>query len=65
MTTFRFGKAKVSVDAKGCVDCGTEHSSGWHDARRVIIHCGTRCDEVMVHRCADCEAKMKRKAVEA
>lgn len=60
MVDLRIGKTIVHVRVKGCVDCGTEHSSGWHDAgylmvvfkrnRKMLKH-----EAVTLHRCADCQ----------
>jgi hypothetical protein len=60
MITFNIGRAKVRVDDAGCIDCGTEHSSGWTRAGVVAVTVGRRQSEVMLHRCADCTERLKR-----
>lgn len=53
----RFGKAKVTVKAAGCVDCGTEYSHDWEVARIIPVTIGKHVGEITIHRCGDCMAK--------
>lgn len=54
------GSAKVRIDVCGCIDCGTEHSSGWSPAEKINVSVGGRRPiTVFVDRCADCVAKRK------
>ena len=52
--TFRFGKARVSVEVEGCVSCGTRWSSGWEVVQRLTVRIGAREQEIALHACADC-----------
>ncbi len=59
------GKAKIDVVARGCIDCGAEHASGWTTARLVtfkgVDSNGRKVGmaAVWVSRCADCQAKKR------
>lgn len=55
--TRTIGKAKVTVNVSGCVDCGSERSIGWEDERRHQIVIGSRNDYITLQRCADCAEK--------
>ena len=48
------GKAKIDLDVRGCIDCGTEYSSGWEVARIVEIKIGKTVYQCEIHRCARC-----------
>lgn len=57
--TVQVGKAKLTVDVKGCVKCGTERSSGWKTERMVdvTVRQGRGRESkliVQAHICADC-----------
>jgi len=56
----QYGRAKIRIEAKGCVDCGREFSYAWESAGavRVTLNRGVTGHErvlmVMVHRCGRC-----------
>jgi hypothetical protein len=51
------GKATISLDVTGCVDCGTMGSSGWFPARYMTLRFGKKDFKLTIWRCADCQAK--------
>lgn len=53
--TIKYGKAKLEIKSEGCIDCGTNHSSGWTVAKKIKVQVGLKTFEAPVHRCADCE----------
>lgn len=57
MQSVSFGKARISIESKGCVSCGTEWSSGWAAAQVVPVQIGNRRIEVTVSICAECQAE--------
>jgi hypothetical protein len=58
MADITFGKAKMNIIISGCVDCGTEHSWGWYEARVVNIQVDSRKPMLRsVYRCGDCNKK--------
>ena len=52
--TARVGEAKIAIEVRGCIDCGTEHASGWKPAKIVGILVGKSLHQVVVSRCAAC-----------
>jgi ferredoxin-like protein FixX len=55
--TIKIGKASISFDIEGCVDCGAKWARGWEVARRVPVTIdGRKPFEVAVHRCDECIA---------
>ncbi len=54
------GKAKINIEAKGCVECGTQFSSGWSVDRTVLIVIGKTRIEVPLSICNDCKKKKGR-----
>jgi hypothetical protein len=48
------GRTRITVDVRGCLDCGTEWSHGWVPARTVPVTIGTRALAIGLSRCADC-----------
>lgn len=59
--TIQIKKATITIHSRGCVDCGTEFSSGWTAARTIVVIAGRRTLRIPVHRCDDCQAKRKRR----
>lgn len=57
--TFRVGKAHGSIVVVGCVTCGTQHGSGWTEAKEVVVMVGTRTLKITAHRCRECTRKME------
>ena len=49
------GQAKIEVSVKGCLHCGTEHSSGWRVVRFVPVSIGDSRTQVALSVCADCD----------
>lgn len=55
MSTIKtIGKAKIDMDIRGCIDCGTEYSHGWEIARIIDVKIGGKVYQAEIHRCADC-----------
>lgn len=52
--TIPFKKAKLVIVAEGCIDCGTQYSSGWFIAKEVRIQVENRTMSLDLHRCSDC-----------
>lgn len=50
----RVGEAKVIIDVRGCIDCGTEYASGWKPAKIVGILVGKHLHQVVISRCNGC-----------
>ncbi len=60
MSTIKtIGKAKIDLTIRGCIDCGTEYSSGWEIARIVEVAVAGTVYQGKVYRCADCANKRK------
>lgn len=58
------GKARVYVDVRGCVDCGTEFAEGWFDAGRVAVKIGSRRPlSLVVSRCVACQMEQEKPEV--
>ncbi len=61
MSTIKtIGKAKIDLSIRGCIDCGTEHSSGWEVARTVDVAIAGKVYQGQIHRCADCSRKKQK-----
>lgn len=56
-----YGKAKVEITARGCIDCGTEWSSDWKVDKQVKVIIGGREGYISLHVCADCMKKRSKK----
>ena len=55
MSTIKtIGKAKIDLEIRGCIDCGSEASSGWEVAQIIEIKIGSKSHQGTIHRCADC-----------
>lgn len=55
------GKAKIRVTVRGCMDCGVEQSSSWHDAETfTLAFNGGLPQTEVVHRCAECHGKKRK-----
>jgi hypothetical protein len=50
----KIGKTKITLDKKGCTDCGTEHSSGWHHIDTILVESGKTRRFIEIPVCADC-----------
>jgi hypothetical protein len=48
------GKCKLDLTVRGCVDCGTQWSSGWEVAKRLEVTVDGSLFYVCVNRCAEC-----------
>jgi hypothetical protein len=54
------GKAQIDVTVRGCIGCGTRHSSNWTDAGELTVTVTddagktVGAEKVTVHRCAEC-----------
>jgi hypothetical protein len=57
------GKAKIQMQVAGCIDCGTEHSSGWTVAKVIEVKVGTQSFQAQIYRCADCLKKNAKVAM--
>lgn len=61
------GKAKIRIEARGCVDCGAEHSFSWEVAGTVKLFVAGndgkpgRLVKIAVQRCGDCMKAAKRR----
>lgn len=66
--TFRVGKAKIRLEAEGCVDCGSRYSTTWTEAEKVEVQVPGRGWHkrgrftITLYRCADCQASVPRSA---
>ncbi len=61
MSTIKtIGKAKIDLEIRGCIDCGTEFSSGWEVAKVIDIKIGNKVYQGEIHRCADCMKNKQR-----
>jgi hypothetical protein len=59
-TIKEIGKAKIDMEIRGCIDCGTEYSSGWEVARIIEVKIGGKVYQGQLHRCADCMKNKQR-----
>ena len=55
--TIAFGKAKIEIEAKGCVECGSWWSTGWQIARTISVVINNRERLIDIHICNECAAK--------
>jgi len=51
------GKAKITLRADGCIDCGTTWEARWETARVVSVVIDGRSLTLTLHRCGNCAAK--------
>lgn len=65
MTTIRRRKTKIQIQAKGCIQCGSEHSSGWFVAEQAKVTVGLlHCEHFVtidLHICSACQATTKQR----
>ncbi len=55
------GKAKVNITATGCIECGSEHGTGWSVARQIKVSIGLKRGTVDIHICDECKKRRKTK----
>ena len=61
MSTIKtIGKARINLEIVGCIDCGTNCSSGWEVAKIVEITVASKTHQGEIHRCADCMKNKQR-----
>lgn len=48
------GKTKISVEACGCIICGTQWSSAWFLARQIEVVISKKRGLLDINICADC-----------
>lgn len=59
MHVVMIGRAKIRVEAQGCMGCGTQYAPGWRPGRTVQVTVNGRRLEVAVALCSECSAKGK------
>lgn len=56
-TVHRIKNAKIDMTIRGCIECGTEFSSGWRVAREIKVTIGSKEFYGNVHICIDCDER--------
>jgi hypothetical protein len=59
------GRCRVTVEASGCVDCGTRWADGWRVGRVVSVVIDGRASEVSIPVCARCLAARRASEIDA
>ena len=49
-----YGKAKLTIEVNGCIDCGSIGSHEWIVAREIPVTVGGKEDVVEIMRCGRC-----------
>lgn len=50
-------KAKLTIVAEGCLECGTHYSFAWFKVKSVDIQVDTRTFSLDICRCGNCQKK--------
>lgn len=57
--TISIAKCKLEIEARGCIECGTEWARHWTPAREIIVKVGKRTIKVLANKCDRCAAAIQ------
>jgi len=58
--TIAIKKAKLTIVAEGCLDCGTHYSFAWITVKAVAVQVEGRTFSLDICRCGDCQKKLNQ-----